>query len=117
MEWAPAASALVVNVAWSEPSRGFVPRLLVPSLKVTVPVGVPEPALTVAVKVTGRPETDGFWEEARVVVVAAGLRVTLLLVPVARTEAASVAVMVCVPTVLKTKFESEPAPATSVRFA
>jgi len=53
MTCAPAVSELVVNVAGllSVP----VPRTVVPSLKVTVPVGVPAPgatALTVAVKVT-----------------------------------------------------------------
>ena len=51
-----------------------MPNVFVPSLKLTVPVGVPAPgetALTVAVKVTDWPETDGFAEEATVVVVLA----------------------------------------------
>ena len=45
-----------------------------PKSKVTVPVGVPAPGATeatVAVKVTGRPTTDGSGEEATAVVVAA----------------------------------------------
>src|SRR5437870_8375687 len=49
-----------------------VPRVLEPSLKVTVPVGVPAPGLfaaTVAVKVTGCPNTDGWTEEVSPVVV------------------------------------------------
>src|ERR1700736_207353 len=46
------------------------PRALVPSLNVTVPIAVPEVALTVAVRVTGWPKVDGFSEEARAVVVA-----------------------------------------------
>ena len=44
-----------------------VPRVAVPFLKVTVPLGVPEAAaLTVAVNVTSSPDTDGFTEEASV---------------------------------------------------
>ena len=42
------------------------PRLLPPSLNCTVPVGVPEPggtAKTVAVKVTGWPNTEGFADD------------------------------------------------------
>src|SRR6266568_4625317 len=53
-------------VAWPEPFRVPVPRVLEPSLKVTVPVGVPAPglfAVTVAVKVTDCPDTDGLPEE------------------------------------------------------
>ena len=51
-----------------------VPIVVPPSLKVTVPVRVPAPgrtALTVAVKVTDWPATDGLIEEATVVVVLA----------------------------------------------
>ena len=47
-------------------------RIVVPSLNVTVPVGVPvfgASTLTVAVKVTGCPYTDGFAEETTAVVV------------------------------------------------
>jgi len=63
---------LVTNVAWPEAFRVPVPRVLGPSLKVTVPVGVPAPlvlAFTVAVKVTGCPDTDGLIEETTPVVV------------------------------------------------
>ena len=51
---------------------------VVPSLNVTVPVGVPEPgdtALTVFVKITGWPNTEGLAEEASVFVVSALLTV------------------------------------------
>src|SRR6266566_4029608 len=72
MECEPTASVLVTNIAWPEPSRVPVPRGLEPSLKVTVPVGVPAPglfAVTVAVKVTGCPDTEGLAEEVTPVVV------------------------------------------------
>jgi hypothetical protein len=49
-----------------------------PSWKVTVPVGVPEPgglAVTVALKVTLRPETDGLADELSEVVVASLLTI------------------------------------------
>ena len=68
----PTASVLVTNAAWPEAFRVPVPRVLGPSLKVTVPVGVPAPlvfAFTVAVKVTGCPDTDGLIEETTPVVV------------------------------------------------
>jgi len=72
IECGPTASVLVVNIAWPEPFSVPVPRVLRPSLKVTVPVGVPAPGLfaaTVAVKVTGCPNTDGWTEEVSPVVV------------------------------------------------
>ena len=47
------------------------PRLVVPSRKVTVPVGVPAAAVTVAVKVTVCPLVDGLREDMSVVVVLA----------------------------------------------
>ncbi len=49
---------------------------LAPSLKLTLPVGVPAPgatAVTVAVKVTDWPKTDGFWLEVSAVAVLAWL--------------------------------------------
>src|SRR5437899_2081548 len=55
------------DAPWVEERTG-----LGPSLKVTVPVGVPAPlvfAFTVAVKVTGCPDTDGLIEETTPVVV------------------------------------------------
>ncbi len=47
------------------------PNLVAPSMKVTVPVGVPAVAVTVAVKVTRCPLVEGFSEETSVVVVVA----------------------------------------------
>ncbi len=70
----PTASVLIVNIAWPEPFRVPVPRIPGPSLKVTVPVGVPAPglfAVTVAVKVTDCPDTDGLAEELTDVAVLA----------------------------------------------
>ena len=73
----PRDSEPVENVAWP-PLRVPVPSVFVPSLNVTVPVGVPAPgatALTVARKVTDWPEQDGFNEELLVVNVPALLTV------------------------------------------
>jgi hypothetical protein len=53
---------------------GLVPSVVAPSKNVTVPVGVPVAGgltVTVAVKVTDWPNTDGFVDEASVVVVPA----------------------------------------------
>src|SRR6266404_1847971 len=61
-----------MNNAWPELFRVPVPRVLGPSLKVTVPVGVPAPGLfafTVAVKVTACLDTEWRSEEVRPVVV------------------------------------------------
>jgi hypothetical protein len=55
----------VVNVAWPELNVP-VPSVVKPSLKTTVPDGVPDPgalAVTVAVKVTDCPDTDGLADE------------------------------------------------------
>ena len=55
-----------------------MPSAVVPSMNVTVPVGVPAPgalAVTVAVKETSSPLTDGLTEDASVVVVLVGLLV------------------------------------------
>ena len=63
----------VVKVA-TPPARVPVPNEVVPSKKETVPVGVPAPgvvAVTVAVKVTDWPMTDGLVSDVRAVVVAA----------------------------------------------
>ena len=68
MEWLPTERAAVENVATPEPLRVPVPRVAAPSLKVTVPVGVPPVPVTVAVKLTDCPYTDGFDEEVSVVV-------------------------------------------------
>jgi len=89
IERLPTPNALVVNVA-VPPDNVPVPRVNAPSRNVTVPVGVATVVLpvTVAVKVTVCPKTDGSTDEATVVVVLArvtvsgshGLRARLLLV-------------------------------------
>src|SRR5262245_1878461 len=80
MAWPPAAANLVVNVAAPPVPTATVPRTTLPSLKVTVPVGVPPPGATVAtvaVKVTAWPVTAGLTDDFRATVVAAGLTVTV----------------------------------------
>ena len=82
MLWLPFLSDEVVKTAWRLLLSVAVPRMVLPSLKVTVPVGVPEPgalALTVAVKVTACPSADGLSEEVRVVAVASLLTDSLVL--------------------------------------
>ena len=74
MESSPTNSKLVARVAMPELLRVALPRVIGPFLNVTVPVGVPEPgavALTVAVKVTDCPKTDGLTDEVTVVEVLA----------------------------------------------
>ena len=70
----PVVSALVVSVAWPAVS-GPVPRLVAPSVKVTVPLEMPEPGVTVAVKVTAWPAVDGFALDASAVPVGATVTV------------------------------------------
>jgi hypothetical protein len=70
MVCAPTASVVVAKVAMPVTLRVPVPRVVAPSLKVTVPEGVPllgAVALTVAVNVTLEPMSEGFDEEAMVV--------------------------------------------------
>src|SRR2546425_12642574 len=77
MVWPATDKAEVANVAVPLASVA-VPRLFVPSRKVTVPVGVPAPgatAATVAVNVTGWPDTVGLAEAVTVLVVLAWLTV------------------------------------------
>lgn len=71
MTCVPTPSEEVVNVAAPVESSDAVPRFEPPSLKVIVPVGTPDAALTVAVKVTACPNTVGFLEEAKDVVAPA----------------------------------------------
>ena len=60
----PGSSAEVLNAAWPEASTDTEDASTVaPSRKVTDPVGVPEPDVTVAVKVTDWPNTDGFGDD------------------------------------------------------
>ena len=63
----------MVKVATPEPLIVPVPRMVVPSRKVTKPVA---PACTVAEKVTGWLGEDGFAEEASVTVAAVFATVT-----------------------------------------
>src|SRR5262245_22535192 len=78
IECEPTPNAEVLNVA-CPPLRVPDPSVAAPSLKVTDPLGVPLPgalALTVAVKVTDWPDTEGLLDETTVVVVFAGLFVS-----------------------------------------
>jgi len=59
MEFDPAASAAVENVAWPVPSRFEVPSVVAPFLNVTVPVGIPPLEVTVAVNVKDWLKTEG----------------------------------------------------------
>jgi len=68
MEWEPAVSVLVANVAIAEPFSGPLPKVVAPSLNVTVPVGVPgDVDVTVAVNVTDCPARLGFRLDASAV--------------------------------------------------
>src|SRR6185503_2428460 len=113
-----AVSDDVVNVAWPEPSSATALAITVaPSLKLTVPVGVPAPPVTVAVNVTDCPKTAGFCEETRPVAETTLFTVTLALGPAPSAAATSVAVSVCeAATVPNVKLDSVPEPATSDRL-
>src|SRR5262245_19356421 len=66
----PLASADVVNDACPDAlSATPAARTVAPSRNVTVPAVTGEPAVTVAVNVTGAPRSDGFWDETIVVAV------------------------------------------------
>ncbi len=79
IEWAPAASDESLKVAVPL-VRETVLRDVVPSMKVTLPVGVPLPEVgaTVAVNVTGCPKTAGLVEAFKFVVVGAWLATTAI---------------------------------------
>jgi hypothetical protein len=67
------------------PERVALPRLVVPSWKVTVPVGTPLPGattLTVALRVTTWPKTEGFGVAASAVAVEALFTVWVTVVDV-----------------------------------
>ena len=73
MEWVATLKAEVTNVAVPELSVP-VPSEVVPSKNSTLPVGVPAPepvTLTVAVKVTDWPQTEGLTDEVTAVDVLA----------------------------------------------
>jgi len=68
MRWLPSERLQGVARAATPFARVWVPRGVVPSRKVTVPVGVPVAGVTgetVAVNVTGSPRREGFREELR----------------------------------------------------
>lgn len=73
IEWLPLFKFEIEKVACPDEFKVLEPSVLVPSLKVTVPVGTAVPgalATTVAVKVTDWPLFDGLSEDVTVVVVA-----------------------------------------------
>jgi hypothetical protein len=73
MAWAPGARIVALKLAWP-PESDAVPRVVAPSLNVTVPVGVPLPGAltaTLAVKVTGSFKPEGFTLELTVAEVEA----------------------------------------------
>ena len=72
IECAPPASKEVEKLAWPDPPSGSLSMTVVPSLKSTVPVGVPVEGgitVTVAVKVTDWPKQVGLAEAMSAVVV------------------------------------------------
>ena len=74
IEWGPVVSEEMASAAWPVPSRLAVPKAALPSVKATVPVGVPTPEstdATVAVRVTDWPKTEGLVDDDRAVVVGA----------------------------------------------
>jgi hypothetical protein len=90
-EWLPPANGVVrddvMKVAVVTPRvvlSGPVPSVVVPFLKVTIPVGSPAPGavtFTVAVNVTDWPKTEGAAEAVTEVVVAACFTVCVRLAP------------------------------------
>ena len=73
--WLPRARVELVKETTPLPFTGACASTVLPSCKVTWPVGVPEPggaAATVTVNVTDWPGVDGFGEAATVVAVALG---------------------------------------------
>ncbi len=79
-EWVATDRVVVLKVHVNGAAAGRVqlPTTVAPSRMLTVPVGEPTPGaftVTVAVKVTDWPNTDGFAEEARAVLVRALLTV------------------------------------------
>ena len=68
--WVPTVRFETLMLAWPS-ARVWVPRVVAPSVNVTVPVGVPEAEVTAAVKVTADPNVDGFGLELNAVPVDA----------------------------------------------
>ena len=70
------------SVAWPEASSAALPKLVAPSKKVTVPLGVPAAgatATTVAVRVMACPDTDGLTDVMNAVAVDPAFTVRLVL--------------------------------------
>lgn len=81
MECEPTVSVEVVNVAFPVPSSVWLPSVVVPSLNVTLPVGVPLPgelAVTVAVNVTACPNTVVPEDDVTRVVLPSGFTTSLM---------------------------------------
>lgn len=75
MEWEPTDNSFVFNFATPPPDNVPVPRTVVSSLKVTVPVAVD--GVTVAVKVTLSFKVDGLSDDVTTVDVDARLTVNV----------------------------------------
>ena len=71
MVWLPVASDAVVKVAMPLVTVTFEAKVVAPSVKVTLPIGVPPELVTVAVNVTLCPCDAGFDEDVTLVEVAA----------------------------------------------
>ena len=85
MKCGPTGRLEVAKLAIPEAFRGPVPKTVDPSLKVTVPEGVPVPGAataTIAVKLTDWLKTDGLTEDVRAVVVFSGAVCPLTIVVV-----------------------------------
>jgi len=63
IEWEPTANEEVEKVATPLLFSAVDPSVLEPSLNVTLPVGVPAPEVSVAVRVTLTPEKLGLVED------------------------------------------------------
>jgi hypothetical protein len=79
MEWLPVASDEVLKVATPLVTVTFEARTVEPSVKVTLPIGVPPELVTVAVKVTLCPCVAGFEEDE--IDVNVGLCTTAVVLP------------------------------------
>ena len=73
MEWEATDRADVLKVATPLLLSVPVPRVVVPSLNVTVPVGVPLDEVTVAVNVTDWPNVEGLADDVSAVLVLTSL--------------------------------------------
>src|SRR5260370_41880076 len=114
MVWAPTARVAMLNVACPAPFNVVDPIVAAPSLNVTGPVGMPEPAdgVTVAVNVTACANIAGFSEEVSVIEVAAFAEpgvvlrnIVTLLLPEFATARSGLPSPLKSPTATKTGFE------------